>query len=79
MTAAHREAAGGPGCGRRPAFGAALAAARVASGFLVPALVWGTPWAAAAALLGDLLDRCEFYGELEIPSPEAGMNLHGRP
>ena len=29
--------------------------------------------AAAAALAGDLLDRCEYYDELEIPTPEGQL------
>lgn len=45
---------------------------RVVCGFGVPALA--PPFlAAAAAVLGDLVDRCEYYQELEIPSPEAGL------
>ena len=42
---------------------------RLLLGFGLPALAFGTWAAVAGAILGDLLDRCEFYSELEIPSP----------
>jgi hypothetical protein len=50
----------------------ALSLARILAGFLVP---WFLPGhlGAASALLGDLLDRCEYYDELEIPSPANQM------
>ncbi len=56
MTAAHREAAGGPGCGRRPAFGAALAAALAL---------------AAAYTLALGLRRHEAAASHQQPTPEA--------
>ncbi len=56
------------GRGVRPA----LSVARMAAGFLAPALA-GPAWAAAGVVLGDLLDRCEYYDELEIPTPAAAL------
>jgi hypothetical protein len=54
---------------------------RLVLGFAVPTALWplGEGWAHPAllvsALAGELLDRCEFYEELEIPTPETEMAL----
>ena len=50
-----------------------LSGARLLLGFAVPALAFGTGLGVAAALLGDLLDRCEYYGELEVPTPAGAL------
>ena len=50
-----------------------LSLARVAAGFVLPALV-PAPWAALAVVLGDLVDRCEYYDELEVPSPGSALS-----
>jgi Fe-S-cluster-containing dehydrogenase component len=44
---------------------------RLALGFGIPALgqELGTPVLVAAAALGDLIDRCEYYVDLVLPSP----------
>jgi len=44
---------------------------RVVLGFAVPALMvaWSPVMAGLCAALGDLLDRCEYYADLEIPTP----------
>ena len=52
-----------------------LSIARVVIGFGLPALAWVTAgelpgWAIAAALLGELIDRGEYYSGLEIRSPQ---------
>ena len=56
--------------GRPPRMAWSLA--RILTGFLAP---WFLPGhlAAASALSGDLLDRCEYYDELDIPSPANQM------
>ena len=59
------------GRGSRPL----LSLARVAAGFVVPILAPGTPWAVAGVVAGDLVDRCEYYDELEIPSPDGAMTI----
>lgn len=48
---------------------------RVVFGFLGPLLLvaWNPLLAGLSAVLGDLVDRCEFYGELELPSPQGQM------
>ena len=50
-----------------------LSALRVAVGFGVPALVFGSGTAVVAAILGDLVDRCEYYDELDITTPASTM------
>jgi Fe-S-cluster-containing dehydrogenase component len=50
-----------------------LSLARVVLGFGVPAVAFGSGFGALGAVLGDLLDRCEYYDELEIPTPAACM------
>ncbi|HLO67777.1 MAG TPA: DmsC/YnfH family molybdoenzyme membrane anchor subunit [Holophaga sp.] len=50
---------------------------RAGLGFGLPAFLPG-PWAFLAALAGDLVDRCEYYAELDVPSPEAGMKGSAR-
>ncbi|MCL7975734.1 MAG: 4Fe-4S dicluster domain-containing protein [marine benthic group bacterium] len=56
-------------------------ASRVGLGFVVPAAAWvigGTPltfWALVAAVLGEAIDRAEFYSELEIISPARQQRL----
>jgi hypothetical protein len=57
------------GRGARPL----LSLARVVLGFAVPALVFGTGLAVLGAILGDLADRWEYYGELELPAPGLGL------
>mgnify|MGYP001413932906 FL=1 len=48
----------------------------MAVGFLSPALLLDQPWLAAAALMaGDLVDRAEYYDELETDSPDRRMVL----
>jgi Fe-S-cluster-containing dehydrogenase component len=48
---------------------------RVGLGFLGPLWIVGTHplIAAALAVLGDLMDRCEYYDELAIPTPQADL------
>jgi DMSO reductase anchor subunit len=54
---------------------------RVGLGIVVPAAAWiagGTPlpiWALLCAVLGEAVDRAEFYSELEIDSPARQMRL----
>jgi DMSO reductase iron-sulfur subunit len=56
-----------------------LGAARVGLGFVLPLLLWWVDAEAlrapllASLLLGELVDRCEFYLELERPSPRRRM------
>jgi hypothetical protein len=52
--------------------GMTISAVRILAGFLAPWFLPG-PMAAASALAGDLVDRCEYYDELEIPTPEGQM------
>jgi Fe-S-cluster-containing dehydrogenase component len=49
-----------------------LSALRLCLGFLGPLLLisWNPLLAALSAVLGDLVDRCEFYDELEIATPQ---------
>lgn len=53
----------------------AIGALRIVLGFLLPALVlrWNPLLAAFLAVLGDVVDRCEFYNELDVPSPQAEL------
>lgn len=47
----------------------AVSLLRGLAGFVVP--IWLPPGAdALSVVLGDLVDRCEYYDELEIPSPQ---------
>lgn len=50
---------------------------RIALGFLGPLLLmgWNPGLAALSALLGDLVDRAEFYDELEVPTPARELSL----
>jgi Fe-S-cluster-containing dehydrogenase component len=50
-----------------------LSALRLALGFALPALAFGGAWAVLGAILGDLADRWEYYGELAIPTPELAL------
>ena len=50
-----------------------LSALRILLGFLLPALLFGSGAAVLGAILGDLLDRWEFYGELRFPSADRQM------
>ena len=50
-----------------------LSLLRIALGFLLPCLAFGTGTAVLAAILGDLVDRWEYYGELAFPSPARQM------
>ena len=54
---------------RRP-----LSLLRLVFGFGIPALIFGSPWGVAAAVLGDLVDRCEYYEELDVPSPARAIH-----
>ncbi len=70
-----------------------ISAARIGIGLLLPAVawVWGSEIAStlivSTALLGELIDRAEFYDELEIMTParqmaqdlEAGLSSMGQP
>jgi DMSO reductase anchor subunit len=56
-----------------------VAIPRVACGFLVPAALWTTASSTASAIafvcviLAEVLDRLEFYAELEFPTPARQM------
>jgi DMSO reductase iron-sulfur subunit len=56
-----------------------LSALRVAGGFLFPALLWTAAppgahaFVMAAVLVAELIDRCEFYTEIEFSSPGRQM------
>jgi Fe-S-cluster-containing hydrogenase component 2 len=50
-----------------------LSLLRVGLGFVLPALAFGSGAAALGAVLGDLADRWEYYGELRFPSPGRQM------
>ncbi len=45
---------------------------RLGMGFLAPALLvsWSPLLAALSAVVGDFVDRCEFYDELDVPTPQ---------
>jgi DMSO reductase anchor subunit len=59
----------------------ALTALRVVAGFLVPALAWTLAGSGvhilviAAVLVGELVDRLEFYAELDVVTPEKQMAI----
>jgi hypothetical protein len=59
----------------------ALSSARMAAGFFLPGVAWlvdgGGPVVLAGVLAGELIDRLEFYGELEVPTPrrQAAIDL----
>ena len=50
-----------------------LSLLRIALGFALPALAFGAGAALLGAVLGDLVDRWEYYGELAFPSPGRQM------
>jgi len=52
-----------------------LSALRLSLGFLSPLLLmcWNPLLAVLSAVLGDLVDRCEFYDELEVPTPQGEL------
>ncbi len=52
-----------------------LSLVRILFGFLGPLLLvaWNPLLAGLSAVIGDLVDRCEFYDELEVPSPQGQM------
>jgi DMSO reductase iron-sulfur subunit len=56
-----------------------ISALRVACGFVLPAVLWMTTSPAAhafvilAVVVGELIDRCEFYAELDFPTPARQM------
>lgn len=60
-----------------------IGAARIALGFLVPGGLWlaGTEslglraLALGALAVGEIIDRCEFYMELDVPTPRRQMDL----
>lgn len=58
---------------RPGASAAVLGALRVVPGALVPMWMWGTGDAGTAVVLGialgEIIDRCEFYLELDVPTP----------
>jgi Fe-S-cluster-containing dehydrogenase component len=56
----------------RPGPWSFLSLLRVGLGFAVPAFL-PPSWAALAVGLGDFLDRCEYYAELEIASPQGEL------
>lgn len=60
--------------------------ARVGIGFVLPAAMgladptrWPA-WALAGTVVGEIIDRCELYGELEVPTPrrQMALDLEGR-
>ncbi len=59
----------------------ALSAVRIAGGFLVPVIVWFfssghvSALVIVAILFGELIDRLEFYAELDIVTPEKQMTI----
>jgi Fe-S-cluster-containing dehydrogenase component/DMSO reductase anchor subunit len=63
------------GYGLKPRW--ALSAIRLLLGFVAPALLepLGPSLAACSVVAGDLLDRCEFYAELDIITPPQHMRL----
>jgi DMSO reductase iron-sulfur subunit len=64
---------------RRPRFRAPVGVVRIGCGFLLPSIVWlsgmGHGEVAVIALVGvgELIDRCEFYLDLEISTPAGQM------
>ncbi|MCK5619540.1 MAG: dimethyl sulfoxide reductase anchor subunit, partial [Candidatus Krumholzibacteria bacterium] len=56
-----------------------LTRGRVLIGVAVPLAMWSTgspalyPAVVAGVLVGELIDRCEFYGELDAPAPSRQM------
>jgi hypothetical protein len=54
-----------------------LSLLRVGFGFLAPFLL-PPGFNALAVVLGDLVDRCEYYDELQIPSPQGQLALEVR-
>jgi hypothetical protein len=56
-----------------------LSVLRVGCGFLFPALLWTAAppgaqvFVMAAILVAELIDRCEFYTEIEFASPDRQM------
>lgn len=57
-----------------------LSTFRTVVGFLAPTLIWslagteGIAYVVAAVLIGEFVDRCEFYMELEIVTPSRQMH-----
>jgi hypothetical protein len=51
----------------------ALSLLRLGLGFVLPALAMSSGLAVLGAILGDLADRWEYYGELELPSPSLSL------
>ncbi len=68
---------------RRRDLGGGWSLARLGIGFVLPAAMGlADPtrcpvWALAGTAVGELIDRCELYGELEAPSPRRQMALDG--
>ena len=58
----------------RRSSGSVLSVLRILSGFVVPAML-PPGLSALAVVLGDFVDRCEYYAELKIPSPEGELVL----
>ena len=58
-----------------------ISALRVVAGFVAPIVLWLLPAPSSAALawtsiaFAELIDRCEFYAELEFPSPARQMTV----
>lgn len=59
----------------------AVTTARIVIGFLLPAALWlpgtGAPlgWIIVPVVLGELIDRCEYYDELEVESPARSVAI----
>jgi len=58
-----------------------VTALRIACGFVLPAVLWAVAPPAAhafviiAVVVGELVDRCEFYAELDFPTPSRQMEV----
>jgi hypothetical protein len=62
-----------------------VSAARLAVGIALPAVIWivGKPelgqlregWIVACIAVGEIVDRLEFYGELDVPTPRRQMAM----
>ncbi len=53
------------------------AALRMSLGFAAPLALWQAfpEWILPAALIGEVIDRCEFYTDIELPSPRRRIAL----
>ena len=68
---AHRQ----PWAGNRRRLPAAIL--RLGLGFVLPLAVWRVhpEWVLPSVLIGELIDRCEYYLDIEIQSPQAQLAL----